>query len=217
MNPFVKAAALTVIILMLTLVLVWQIDSMRQNDLQKNISDLEFEMQTSQLLSRYGSAMAQESRCDFLNYTESMQEKKAFSTAYSIQEYERSHLVGSEYENLKRSYFASLMDLYITTFENKKNCPDLGQVPVAFFYTQADCPACQVQGQVLSSVAQKCNNVQIFAFASDSQYPFLNLLVQRYNVSSTPSLVINDSQKIGGVTSEGELISQLKKAGAVCG
>jgi hypothetical protein len=217
MNPFAKAAAITAAILALTLMLVWQVDSMRESALEKNINDLEFDLQTSRLLMRYGEVMADDNKCEFLNYTETMQEKKAFSIAYSLQEYERSNVLGEEYENLKRSYFASLADLYLTTLENKNACPGLNQVPVAFFYTQSDCPACLVQGQVLSAAAQKCPNVHIFAFASDTSYPFINLFVQRYQISSTPTLVVSDSQKIKGVTSEEELVSLLEKSGAVCG
>lgn len=218
MNPFAKAAILTVVVLILTLLLVGQIDSMRENDLGKNIKELEFELESNRLLARYGQVMAaDDDKCAFLNYTENLQEKKAFSIAYSIQEYERANLVGDEYETLKRAYFASLVDLYITSFENLKSCPNLKQVPVAFFYIQSDCPACQVQGQVLSSAAQKCSNVRIFAFASDSNYPFLKMLAERYEISSAPVVVINDSLKILGVTDDEQLISQLEKFGAICG
>lgn len=218
MNPFVKAALLTCAVLLLTLILVWQLDSVRENDLQKQISDFQFEMDSNRLVARYGDVMPEEGNiCEFLNYTESLQEKKAFSLAYTIQEYERANVLGEEYEQLKRNYFASLADLYLTSFENKKNCPNLRQIPVAYFYSQNDCPQCQIQGEVLTKAAQKCDSVQVFAFPSDSQYSFLKLFVQRYNIGSTPAIVINDSLILDGIISEERLISYFEEMGAVCG
>jgi hypothetical protein len=155
-------------------------------------------------------------KCEFLEYTGAMQEKRAFSLAYTIQEYEKANIVGAEYENLKKTYFLSLADLYITFFENKKTCPNIKNIPVAFFYSQSDCPACNVQGSVLSSVSSKCPNVSVFAFPSDTNYPFLNILSDRYKVSQVPIIVINDTKVLPGLSSESQLISALKDAGATC-
>ena len=217
LNAFLKAAILTVVVLMLTLVLVFQVDGMRQNDLQASINNLSFELENNRLISRFADVMApDENKCEFLEYTSAMQEKRAFSLAYTIQEYEKANIVGVEYENLKKTYFLSLADLYITSFENKKACPEIKNVPVAFFYSQSDCPACNVQGSVLSSVSSKCDGVSIFAFPSDTNYPFLNVFSDRYKITSVPSIVINDTKTLHGLASEDELISALKNAGANC-
>lgn len=218
MNPFVKAGIFTALILVLSTLLVLQIDSMRQSDLQKSMDTVTFDLESNRILSRYAQVMADANdRCSVLNYTRNVQGEKAYSLADTIQEYEKANIGGADYERLKQSYFTSLADLYITSFENQKSCPSFKEKPVAFFYSQGtDCPACKLEGNVLSSVSQRCPDIRIFAFPYDSDYGFLKLFTQRYGITSVPAVVINDNATLVGLQNEGDIVSALRKAGVNC-
>ena len=218
MNPFLKAAILTVLVAALALITVNQLDNARERTLQQSIQGVTFESDSSRLLARYDQVMGGDERCRLLNSSLWQAAKdRTYALAGRIQDYQRSNVLGDQYEQLKQQYFVSLMDLYFTQFENKKQCPAFGEKALAFFYTaKTDCPQCRAQNDILANLAPRCSNVRIFAFPSDTGYSFLQVLAARYNVSGTPALVVDDGQKLEGLQSAEQIIAALRAAGASC-
>lgn len=63
---------------------------------------------------------------------------------------------------------------------------------VLYFYSNAgDCDDCQEQGYVLSYVNKKSPTFNIYSFDVNIDNPAINALKQVYNITRTPSIVIN--------------------------
>jgi thiol-disulfide isomerase/thioredoxin len=216
-NPFIKAAVLTLAVVVLAILFVGQLDSARQKNLRSSIDSVTLESETSRLISRYTQVMGVAGdSCANLNFTTQLQKDKTYSLAFRIQDYEKANIVGEDYNTLRTSYFVNLMDLYLASFENKEKCPSLNETPLVYFYREGECPDCKAQNDVLESLAPKCSNVRIYAFPVNSEFQFIELLKNRYGVNSTPAIVINDDEKIEGLRGEDQLIAALKRNGAEC-
>lgn len=218
MNPFLKAAILTIIVIALAFLMVKQIDDARQKTLEQTIKNVAFETESNRLLNKYEQVMGEEGLCEIMNSTFwEIAKERTYSLGERIQNYEKSNTFGDQYEQIKREYFVSLTDLYLTEFENKKRCKNFDNKILAFFYSEGTgCTECSAQNSILMSIAPRCPNVRIFAFPVNTDYPFLKLLVSRYNINQTPSIIIEDKIRIEGLQSAEQIISKLKNVGAIC-
>ncbi|MDE1798306.1 MAG: thioredoxin family protein [Candidatus Micrarchaeota archaeon] len=218
MNPFLKAGILTVVVVAMALLVVAQLDSLRTQELRTSIDSVVFENQARDVLQHYGRVMANDTatQCKYLAQVRQKQFDTTYPLALRIQDYEKNNLLGSEYESLKTEYYLGTADIYISGFEQKETCGG-NEVPLLMFYTEkTQCPDCRAQNLILPDIATRCSNVRILALPSDYNLTPLEVLADRYNISTVPAIVINDSQKLVGLTSEDDLVKALRAQGANC-
>ncbi len=222
MNPFLKAALLTIVVVALALALAAQLDSMRATELRSNIESSLFVNQENAVALHYSRVMANETtqQCKYLETMRQQQLNDTYPLSLKIQDYEKNNLFNSEYENIKTTYFLGVSDSYISAFEQRQLCGG-NEVPVLLIYSEKkDCPECRAQNQILSSlVAPRCPNVRVYALPSD--YPLMPLIMlnERYNVTNTtqtPVIIIDDQIHLSGLQDEDTLVAQLVRRGATC-
>ncbi len=217
-NPFLKAGLLTMLVVVLALMLMSQIDSARTSELRKNIDSVVAENQANYVLMHYKQVMAEKPSelCPYLASLRQKQLDKTYSLATKIQDYERSNVLDTEYNTLKSSYFIALSDMYISAFENKKTC-GLDETPMAFFYAEnSNCPDCRAQDALMVKIAARCPKTRIYAFPFDSKFEPVQVIANRYGISSAPAIVINDKKTLTGLQGEESVVATLKEAGAAC-
>lgn len=97
------------------------------------------------------------------------------------------------FDYLKQKYFISEAKFYATILSLNKECPQKRD-SILFFY-KVDHLASQKQGFVLDDLDQKYNhNITILSFDIDYQKePLVSLLMEQYNVTTAPTLVINQN------------------------
>ena len=86
----------------------------------------------------------------------------------------------------------------------RSNCnPNL--TTVLFFYSvNKKCTDCEIMGIELSDISKKCD-VVIAPIPSDSKADSANLFVKYYNITETPTLIINQHKKVVGLVPEKNL------------
>ncbi len=217
LNPFAKAAILTIAVAALALVVVSQLDDARAGSLRKSVELVSFESESSRLVSEYAQ-LGDGDPCMFANFTTSLQKERAYSLAEKLGDYQRSNMVGADYEAIKRAYFVSLAELHIRTLENARKCPQYAEIPVLFFYREAppDCPECRLQNEALVLAAQRCGNVRTFAFPVNANYSFIQLLVGKYKVQKVPAMVIDERELVDTIQNQDQIVAMLEKDGAAC-
>lgn len=215
-NPFLKAAMLTVAVVLLAVLLVSQLDSAREKTLSSSIDSVILESENARLIGRYSQVMGDAEPCSNVNLSTQLQKDRTYALAFRIQDYEKANIVGEEYDSLRRAYFVSLMDLYLTNYENGVKCPSARELPLVFYYTEGDCPDCKAQNDVLERLAGRCSPLRIYAFPVNSEFQFIDLLKARDNIGATPAIVVNGTEKLAGLQGEDKLLSTLKRNGAVC-
>ncbi|MFH1095389.1 MAG: hypothetical protein V1728_04185 [Candidatus Micrarchaeota archaeon] len=217
-NPFAKAAVLTIIVVGLALIAANALDSMRSNDLKQTVERISLQNQETQVISHYDRVMARNTseECPYLLRLREKELSQTYTLAPKISEYEQKNLFNAEYQQIRSQYLLGLADAYVTSFEAGGTC-NLDEKPVAFFFrSPPDCPECVAQGKILDSVVPRCSNVRVYAMPTDSGLEPVNIIVDRYNISSEPTLIINDKTRLTGLQGEDEILRQLKAAGANC-
>jgi len=218
MNPFLKAALLTALVVVLAFFTVSQIDNARANDVKKNVDSVLAQKQAEDVLAQYSRVLAKspQEQCPYLFSLRQKQLDRTYSLALRMQDYERSNVLNSEYEQLKTSYLLGLASMYISGFDNRKTC-GADEIPLAFFYEEnSQCQDCLAQNAVLSNVAKRCKNVRIYAFPADNPLEPVKILADRYNIGAVPAIVVNDGTAQSGLQGEQAVIGMLSASGAVC-
>lgn len=218
MNPFIKAALLTIAVVLLSIFVASYFDAARANQLKQNVNSVVFENQGRAVLQHYGQVMAK-SPTDYCPYLATMikrQTDKTYELAGKIQDYERNNLFNSEYYSLKTSYYLQLADIYVSSFENRGKCGS-SETPIAFFFVgNTDCPDCRAQSRVFDALGQRCQGVRVYAFPLDTDLEAIRIFSDRHSVSSAPTIVINDKEKMAGLQSEDAIMAKLKEMGVAC-
>ena len=223
MNPFLKAALLTVVVVGLALAMAAQLDSMRASELRNSVDNALFQNQEQQVVLHFRRVMANDTaaQCTYLTLLRQQQLNDTYPLALKIQDYEKNNLFNSDYESIKTTYFLGVADSYISALEQQRACGSR-EIPVLLIYREkTDCPECRTENQILSGlVAARCPSMRIYALPYDFPLMPLQMLADRYNVSDAsraPVTVIDDKTRLEGLQSEDELVAALAGSGAACG
>lgn len=74
---------------------------------------------------------------------------------------------------------------------------------ILYFYSnEGDCPECEQQGMVLSYLRQKYTGMKVYSFDININSPPLPVLKSIYDITSAPSIVINDDANTGYMSSD---------------
>ena len=211
-----KITILAVILIMLIAILVIKfIDDYRFSSISKDINNLLIDSESSRIILMYPEIFEiketdREKFCEYLDFNTKKQMDKGFKLVNLLKIYEESNLL-ADYEITRTQYFLSNVELYFYTLQSKKYCNNTNLSTILFFhYSETKCPDCIVQGQILDKIREKCKNVRIITLAVDLEISPVELLKSRYNITSAPSLVIDDKIVIRNIASEEEILKYLK-------
>ena len=215
-SPYVKAALITIAIVALGFFFISQLDAMRAGELQGSVNDLLFQAQSEQLIYTYFQTMGNSTQ-DYCSYIYGSTQQKAsqiYDLAEKISYYEKSNLVNAEYNRIRDQYYLSNAQLYLNARAAAKYCGASPYTTILYFYkVKEDCPECRAQGQLLDAVVSKNPSVRVFAFPSDSGYPFIDIFLHRSGITQVPAVVINDKVVLQGLHDEAEIEKYIGKAG----
>lgn len=109
-----------------------------------------------------------------------------------------------EFYVLKRDYIINLIQFWSYWELFKNNCNSSVNT-ILYFYSINNCQNCQAQGFVLSFFKeQHPNDIMVFALDKDEELFSLNLIKSVYNVTVSPTLIINN-QKYEGLVDINQL------------
>lgn len=94
--------------------------------------------------------------------------------------------------------------LYFSMLKRMKEMCDLNQTIVTYFYRKKEeCPDCDAQSFVLSDIKHDLENIDrdeelaIFSFDVNMELPSIDLLVEVYNVTEYPCVIIENTPHCG--------------------
>jgi len=213
-SPYLKAALLTLAIALIGFFFISQLDSLRVNELRNSVNALSYQSESERFLFTYSQVMGGGANelCGYVSKTTQIKEDKAYALSEKIRYYEQSNIVNAEYETIKDEYYLSNAALYLNMRSTAKYCGSSPYTTILFFYrVKQDCPECRAQGGVLDNLRKKYPNMRVFAFPNDTDHEFINVFLRRHNVTAVPSLVIDDSTVLQGLTDEGKLSAYLAR------
>ncbi len=115
-------------------------------------------------------------------------------------------IMNPEYVELKKDYSAFQIKYWLFAESIRKSCPINNKTitTILFFYSK-DCQPCESQGFVLSYLKGKKPGVMVYSFDTGLDYDLIDNLEIAFNVTETPSLVINSEERLVGLTNFEEL------------
>ena len=110
--------------------------------------------------------------------------------------------------NLKEYYHLLEIRHFLLMREAQQQCNKNYSLVLYFYSNAGDCEDCQEQGYLLSYVSQKYPVFNTYSFDVNIDNPALRALKAEYNVSSTPSIVVN-GKKYSGFQSKEQLQQEI--------
>lgn len=179
-----------------------------ENDIQKDLTDLESnQLQLSYL--RSGNVKS----CGTLRVALTNIVRGYNQRLGSVQKYQKdSYFSSGDFKNLKRKYILSGIRYWTFAEEIRERC-EYNQDTVLFFTTtleKDDCPACEKTGNQLSLLKKKYgNDLLIFSIPTRMDDGMVEVLMNQYNVTDTPKIVINGNKTLEGYQTRQEIEKHL--------
>lgn len=212
-DSLIKASAFTFLMVLLGVLIGLQMDNLRQDRVSDELRQSNLETETFTVLQSYVEGSG-ENFCELAELRLPDVGERNAELGSSLERFDSGSLTDkSEYEYLRNRYYNNQLQLFMLVNDYRDRC-DGGANTVLYFFS--DTTQSQRQGEVLSEVAKDRDDIYIFSFnkdiADDDRFadsPVLEILLKDYNVTETPTLVINGDEKIEGFISQGELENEV--------
>lgn len=150
------------------------------------------------------------SSCEFSENRLAGISKNLFELGQKLAEYEKKGLLNKkEYEDLRREYFLIEARAYTQFIEFIDKCDS--NLNVILFFYNVDQDVSERQGYVLDAVVERQDKkIRVFSIDSAFSDQTLETIKSFYNITSIPTLIINNNLKKEGFISTVELVSLVK-------
>lgn len=118
---------------------------------------------------------------------------------------------GDYYNQLKKKYFLLEILVYTLRKDMQDKCGQGNSNVFLFFYDTENNQESLNQGYVLDTIVKETSNVVVFSFDKNFNETALKSLVDYYNVSVSPTIILNFKQKFEGYVSKEVLYQHLRK------
>ena len=215
-NTYLKAALITAALALLGFFFISQLDAMRTSELKGAVGELAMQAESERQMFLYWQLVGNGSgeMCSYFSSETGRRASATYDLTQKIAAYEKSNVLGSEYDSIRRQYYISNAGLYINLLAAKKYCGGSPYKTILFFYRIGDdCPECRAQGGVLDGLQSGRSDIRVFAFPIDSGNPVVDMLANRSKVTSVPAVVIGDGKPLFGLVGQDELERLVGKPG----
>jgi len=206
-DSLVKASFLTCLFLVLGILVGLQMSDLRQDHTADNLDRTSLETETFSVLQDYmdesGDNFCEISSVRLPEVGQRNAELGSQLERFDSQEFSNEN----EYNYIRDRYYNNQLKLYMMVNEHNERC-DGDQDTILYFFD--DSTQSQRQGAVLDEIARNQGSF-IFAFNMDiledperPDSPILEVLVEDYNITESPSIVVN-GEKSEGFVSQGEI------------
>lgn len=209
-DKYAVALIISIMIFTLGFLLGTVLDSYKTGYVQEIAKQQELEFNSLQLQYMYLENIKGSEKCPVLYQTIENNLKVLDPTLNKMLDYEKSKNLNSpEYLFIKRQYLLSNLKYWLLSEDIKKTCSG-NSVTVLYFFDSA-CDICfKSQGVILSNLKEVFQD-KLLVFAIDSDFieePLITLLKNKYNVSTYPTIIINN-QKTDHFMSRDELLKNI--------
>ena len=211
---YVKAAILTAMVFIAGIAIGWYLDESRISFVQSKLDELQISFSNLALEEEFYNVMKfdKDSLCRIYIQKANelaLQAGKLGSYLETFREVNRFSLY--DIEKLKEKYFVLNLQLWLYMKRLREEC-DYNATTILFFYTSAQrCNDCIAQGIVLDQLKKKMpEKYMIFALDVDSKLGIVNAIKTYFNVTTVPTIIINEKEKIEGFVSKEDLEEMTK-------
>lgn len=210
---YVMAGILTVTVFILGMLFSNLVDDRRYQELQVEMQQNNVEMESRQLQLSYLKSPGVES-CSALEAGLSDIVEGYNTRLERVQQYrENSFFKKDQFETIQRQYILSGVRYWMYAQELRNRC-DYNATTVLFFteniYGNDGCQSCRNVGTELTLLKRRYDgDFLVFTIPTELDDGAVDMLEQQYNVTETPTIVVNGEQKIEGYRTSGEISQRI--------
>lgn len=203
---YIKAFIISLAIFSLGILAGLSIERFRVSDFITKMSSMENYMQEIELEMLYFQEKNENHTCDFLNEIIRTTNNNLDLLAAELTKHSEKETIfsKSEIESLKKKYTFFLLKGWLLQERVKKDC-GTKVVTVLYFYDREECDDCLIQGEILSVLKYSFKEkLMVYPLDAKVDTAMIRILINKYNITSFPSLVI--SEKVySGIVQKNEL------------
>ena len=183
-------------------------DELRTNDLTIFLNENEFQTE-SYLIERQFLEDFGQDKCSLAQTRVVALSDQLGEIGRTLTRYESKRLLtGEKYLQLKSKYLIFEIKLYTILKELNDNCKTEDKPIILFFYDTNDQASIQ-QGYILDSLVNK-EKATVFSIDREFNDPLLETVKHYYNITKSPTVIINFNITKEGLTSLAELTALIK-------
>ncbi len=208
---FFTSLALTVLIFSTAIILNYSLDFFRLGSILGAIKEHEINYESYLAEEEFASAFGGDTCRILYNRIETLKEE-IIKVGNEISNYGQiSVFKKKEYEQLRRQYF--LLQLKFLPLIEKANADcSSNYIPILFFYKSED-EKSERQGYILSEISKKFPK-NVLVISLDAEYepePIILILLEKYNITETPSLIIGGRIRHNQLAYQDEIEPEIAK------
>lgn len=193
---YITAAIITLIIFSLGIGLGFMISNEKYDIMKTDLDNIQLQQKDIETEMMLTSSLGANS-CKTLNYEIEKTATQSAELGQEVSYYDNEIIKNQDIYTIKRYYIINLIQLWSYWELFKKNCNSSVNT-VLYFYSIKNCDDCQAQGFVLSYLKDKYpDKIMTFALDKDEDMYSLNLIKNTYNITLSPTLIINNKKYEG--------------------
>jgi hypothetical protein len=201
---YTKTFILTLGIFLIGLFIGMTIESSNTANLIDQTSGIESSVQEIELEMLYFQSLNDSYSCQFLNETVRKTNNNLDDLAKQLSGFseDRTIVTSQDMESLKKRYTSLLIKDWLLQQKIKQDC-GTGIVSTLYFYDRKGCDDCIIQGDILSILKDLFKEkLMIFPLDRNVESYMVDILIKRFNITSVPSVVIENRVYSGVVTKD---------------
>jgi len=193
---YMIAAVITLVVFSLGVGLGFLINNEKYDIIRSDLESLQLQQRDIETEMMLTNSLGANS-CNTLNYEIEKTATQSADLGQKVSYYDNEMVKNPDFYTIKRNYIINLIQLWSYWELFKKNCNSSVNT-VLYFYAIKNCDDCQAQGFVLSFLKEKYpDKIMTFALDKDEDLYSLNLIKNVYNVTTAPTLIINNKKYEG--------------------
>jgi hypothetical protein len=191
-NRYITVLVLTTLVFSVGILLGVQLTNSRAQQIQSNIQDDVLEMQSLELELSLVREINSSSVCNYINYRlpDIIRKKVELGRKFDI-----GDISAADAELLKKQYVISLTKYWLFSEVNSRECAT-GKPSILFFFD--DYEQSREQGRILDYLVYRSNeSITVFSFNTRWNEPLIRLFILNYNITKTPTLMIDGTKYEG--------------------
>ncbi|TRZ55465.1 hypothetical protein D4Q76_00400 [archaeon] len=211
---FVVAAALTAALLVFGFVLGMTFDSMRVAELENKLTETDILWNDARIQNIYYQLPLDSGKlCGSLLEGNLEFNNKIYEDGKKIEKYEQVNRFSSSLILEKKKYALLQMQFWINSIALRKMC-NTSYSTIVYFYSFNDESATvrqRLESEALSELKQKCGNgIMLIPLPIDIGLSSVNIIKSQYNITETPSILVNETTLLSGLKTLNDLEATVK-------
>jgi len=204
---YLTAAVITAALVMSGFALNWYFNEAQQTELARSITSLETSISESQLELLYVTEFSNQG-CDVLEESRRGTTETLISANRKLTAAEENTVLPDwEWDHLKTEQTVLYIKLWMLTQKMYEMCNRNISTMLYFFDTTSY--ASKQQGYVLDSITNEYGAERVLVVPLDYNFDMgiIRILRAQFNVTSAPTIVVNEKTKLEGLNSKADIVS----------